>query len=181
MIKEFIQPSIFDTQLKNAINQTLEYLIGKLGGKIILDIGQPNQLSILIKDKLQVGVTNTSGDLDETLICVDQIYSDIIFSHTIEHIFNPLLCLENIKKLMDEKTNLFIILPSRPKFLQTACHFHEIDNYRMTKLIERAGMQIVSFETMRMKREWWWYFTGIRPMIRYFVEKNAYYHIRLKK
>jgi hypothetical protein len=162
------------------IAEILEYLLQKGLTGTVLDIGQRSPLTDNIADKFNVLICNTAGDLDEAFTFPDYRYDSIIYSHTIEHQFSPLHTLVKLKMAMQPHTRLFIILPSRTKLLWTLEHYHEIDRYRMQMLIERAGLQIVSYERRKRSRRWYSYLTGIRPFMRLFLEYNAYYEIKLK-
>ena len=144
----------------------------------ILDVGRYSQST---KEMGQVFgyIDNTAGDLDIPFIIPKPYYRYIIYSHTIEHQYNPLFTLLELRKVMDRHTRLFIMLPERSKLLWINGHFHEIDKYRMGLLIKRAGMQIVSYKRIRCRQRWWFYLTGIRPLIRLFNEYNAYYLIQI--
>ncbi len=174
-------------------NQSEKQIIDYLKRKIneypvfVLDIGQKSQLTEAIINNLRpLFLHNTFGDLDDVAIIADNggkewvnNYDYIIYSHTIEHQFNPLNTLELIKMKMSKDSKLFIILPSRPKFLWTKNHYHEIDNYRMKLLIERAGMRIISTERHKVWRKNIYQYWGIRPFLRLFFEYSRYYEIML--
>ena len=167
-------------ELFGHIRQTLDFLKGKLKGTI-LDVGQPSPLTEAIIMNFPVQVTNTVGDLDEEFT-VDHIgywpFNFIIYSHTIEHQFNPLNTLLGLKYRMNDNTVMFIMLPSRGKLLWTKGHFHEIDHYRMQALLDRAGLKIVAYERRKHWRRWYSYLTGIRPLLRLLFEYNAYYTVK---
>ena len=164
---------------KKHINDTINYLNGKLNKGLILDVGQKSPLTNAIESHFGNMVFNTTGDLDESLHIPKHKYTNIIYSHTIEHQFNPLHTLLMIKKFMNADTKLFIMLPSRGKLLWCSGHFHEIDHYRMKLLIKRAGLKITDYQRKKYWRDWWFYFTGIKSFLRLFFEYNAYYIITL--
>ncbi len=176
-------------QYENANKVTLQYLKNRVGiNDQVLDIGRLSPLTEEIKKNILTGkgeIFNTDGDLDIDFFIpesknANKKFDIIIFSHTIEHLFNPLYSLLRIKEVMDENSKLYVILPQRPKFLWTKGHFHEIDDYRMKLLIERAELDIVSIENKRYCRAFYEYFKGIRPFFRMFLEKNGYYELKLK-
>ena len=192
MIPELSRDPFVETeQTRNVISTTLEYLSRKLtweGDVFLLDVGRTSPLTVAVNEAFDIKVYNTSGDLDEVFYIpienfnayCDWIYYDyILYSHTIEHQFNPLHTLLELKKVMNAETKMFIILPCKPKFLWWEGHFHEIDNYRMKLLLKRAGLNIVSYERHRVWRNWKFYFTGIRPLLRLFCEYNDYYEVKL--
>jgi 2-polyprenyl-3-methyl-5-hydroxy-6-metoxy-1,4-benzoquinol methylase len=144
----------------------------------ILDIGQKSPLSEAIEKSLNVKIDNTSGDLDFSFTAPKKQYDAIIYSHTIEHQFNPLYTLVEIYKLLKDDGVLFIMLPERGKILWDKGHYHEIDNYRFKELVERAGFKIIKKENHRPWRAPFFYLTGLRPFLRLFLEFNANYTLK---
>lgn len=180
MIPELAKTPWFDTyQLKRGNTDTVNYLRRKgLSGSII-DIGQRSPLTEAIEKEMNTGaIATTSGDLDIMPFNHRVTFDYIIYSHTIEHQFNPLHTLLELRKVMHDQTRMFIILPQRGKLLWDKGHFHEIDDYRMRLLLKRAGYEILSYERIKARRTWWFYFTGLRPLLRLFFEYNAYYEVR---
>jgi hypothetical protein len=190
MIEELTKYPYYDTeQNRNVQRTTLEYLYRRmyLGPYTIIDIGQRSPLTDAVEREFGSMIWNTLGDLDERFGLSSYppasrcpIYY-ILYSHTIEHQFNPLFTILELKKYMIAETRMFIILPRRGKLLWWKGHYHEIDDYRMRLLLRRAGLDIVSFERHKVWREWWFYLTGIRPLLRLFCEYNAYYEVKINE
>jgi 2-polyprenyl-3-methyl-5-hydroxy-6-metoxy-1,4-benzoquinol methylase len=184
MIPELAQsPYQVTPQLEDAMGTTVKYLTRKVKPHSkILDVGQKNPLTELLSEgELKLSIDNTEGDLDVFTITDDTKYDYILYSHTIEHQFNPLHTLLELKKVMKEDTLMFIILPRRGKLLWCRGHFHEIDDYRMRLLLDRAGLDIVTLELHKAWRPWYFYLTGFKPILRLFLEYNAYYEVRLTR
>ena len=180
LIEELSRDPFVETdQTLNVIDTTMKYLVrkSKYDGTM-LDIGRESPLTKRVRAIYDV--TNTSGDLDTITFSSDIKYDYILYSHTIEHQFNPLHTLLELRKVMSEESVMYIILPNKPKFLWWEGHFHEIDNYRMTLLLKRAGYEIISYERHRAWRNWKFYLKGIRPLLRVFLEFNAYYEVKIK-
>lgn len=182
MIPEFTASPYYQThQSLNVIETTIDYLRRKAPRGVMLDIGRRSPLTYRIEAALKIKCVNTHGDLDLIFDCDEKRqFASILYSHTIEHQFNPLNTLMELKRYMSSGQPLFILLPSRTKMLWCRNHFHEIDHYRMQLLLQRAGMQITSYERHKVWRQWWYYLTGVRPFLRLFLEFNAYYEVRLK-
>lgn len=164
-------------QVRNHYDETLRFLRGRVNSnQSIIDIGQRSPLTDIMEADLNIKITNTTGDLDQGFEFESTDPADvIIYSHTIEHQFNPLYTLLRIKEKMQPDGVLYIMLPSRGRLLWTAGHFHEIDHYRMGLLIKRAGLKIVGYERRKHWRGIRDYFTGFRMMLRAIFEYNAYY------
>ena len=176
-------PFISTEQTENVIDTTLNYFCRKLRpcweGALMLDIGRESPLTRAVREQFWSVISNTEGDLDVIELQGNKTYDYILYSHTIEHQFNPLHTLLELKKVMSADTVMFIILPNKPKFLWWEGHYHEIDRYRMGLLLKRAGLRIISYERHRARRKWSFYLTGIRPFIRLFCEYNDYYEVKL--
>lgn len=82
-----------------------------------------------------------------------------------------------IKKYMKHDALMYIIIPQRPKFLWAKHHFHEIDNYRMNLLIQRAGFKILKKKSYMIKRSLRFHLSGIRPFLWLFFDKHTIYKL----
>lgn len=145
--------------------------IGGLG--YTLDIGERNTLTERLEAAFKISIDSTYKDLDEEFICPGVNYDTVIFSHVIEHLFNPLFCLENIKKVMKPDGILVIACPIKPHFITWGKgHFHEMDDYRFEKLLDRAGFEIIAWEKFHNLRSWR-SFIGFRPILRQFFRSQT--------
>jgi hypothetical protein len=168
-----------DLKTKLRHRYTLKYLKNKIKSTdTILDIGQRNPLTDKLQSLVYCKIDNTSGALDTYFSNPSTIYDVIIYSHTIEHQYNPLNTLIQIKEVMDLNTRMFIFLPRRTKILWTKYHYHEIDDYRMRLLIDRAGLKIVSSKLFKTWRNPLTYLKGFRMMLRLFLEFDVVYEIK---
>ena len=166
-----------------AANKTTDKHIKKIVGffcsnvsknAIILDIGDNNPLADRLRE-LGYRVHNTDGDLDIDFEFELLDYDVILYSHTIEHQFNPLYTLLRLKPYVNL---MYIATPDRGKLLWCKNHFHEIDSYRMKKLVERAGLKIIEIYRYKHWRYWKEYFKiGIRPILRLIFERYAIYTV----
>ena len=124
------------------------YLKGKLHGNV-LDIGERNPLTVLMEEANGISIDSTEGDLDTFGASFGDdraLYHSVVFSHVIEHLFNPLNALWRIQDFMVNDGVLYIIAPIKPYWITPKkCHFHEMDEYRFRKLIERAGFKITDW------------------------------------
>lgn len=165
----------YQTQLIN--KQQVDYLKGKIRADMsMLDVGGRNPLTDLMEKEFHVKPDNTSGDLDISFATPKDEYDVIIYSHVIEHQFNPLFTLLELKKHMKDTARMYIFLPNKPKFLWYKGHYHEIDRHRMGLLLKRAGLNIRSIARQRLKKPLKDRI-GIRPFIRIFWEFNMIYEV----
>lgn len=144
----------------------------------ILDIGRQNPFTLFMQNTLKTKIDNTEGDLDTSFYIPEKKYDIIIYSHTIEHQFNPLHTLLETKKYMKHDALMFIIVPQRPKFLWTKHHFHEIDDHRMNLLVKRAGYEILDKQIIRVRRSLKFHLSGIRPFLRLFINNQMIYKLK---
>jgi len=183
MIKEFSKPqTLVTTQTRCHFKNMLRYLHGKINvNSKVLDVGNHNLLTKKIKEYFKIPIYNTEGDLDNDFILPKVDYDFIIFSHTLEHLFNPLHTLNYLKCVMTPKTLMIIAIPYRPCWLRDKGHFHEMDEYLFKYLMKRAGLRIVDRKKYKIWRKWWFYFTGIRPLLRLLFEYNIIYTVKINK
>ena len=184
MITEFAKTKQYihkaNPQAMSGNRKTIKYLKRKnveFGGRL-LDIGQASPLTSMISKNFSVWIDNTIGDLDGDFKTPGGCYDFVVFSHTLEHIFDPVHCLLEIKKVMGSCADMFIFLPRRGKLLWTPNHYHEIDHYRFKMLMKRTGFEIISWEHHKAWRAPLQYFTGIRSFLRLFREFNIAYHVK---
>jgi hypothetical protein len=165
------------------VRDVIRYLKRKIIKKgFMLDIGDKSPLTIAVEESFKdLIIHNTFNDLDTDFghyCTVDYV----LYSHTIEHQFNPLYTLLRLhNEVMHKDSVMFIILPCRGKLLWDRGHYHEIDHYRMRLLLKRAGYEIISYELHKGWRPWSFYLTGVRPFFRMFFEFNAYYEVKKKQ
>ena len=143
----------------------------------IADMGDRNPLIEFLEEHLHFSTTAIDGidfDKDE----IDGQYGTIFCFAILEHLFNPLFALENMKKALIPDGILYLATPGRPHFLWTEHHFHEIDDKRIEWLFDRAGFQIVKSRKAYLRRRLREHLTGIRPLIRYFHKSMRLYKLK---
>lgn len=117
--------------------------IGGLRGNV-LDIGSRNFFTEILEKKYNVEIDSTDCDLDECLVSPKTNYDFVHYNNVIEHQFNPLFTLLEIKKILNSDGILILGCPLKPKWITSAkCHFHEFDEYAYQELIKRAGFKEV--------------------------------------
>ncbi len=180
LAKSLVEYSKADQSRVGQNRKTVEYLKRKLINRnsLILDVGHATQLTKDIEAAFNGRVDNTAGDLDGNFEIPAPGYNVIVFSHTLEHIFDPVHCLLRLREVLKSDGRLFVVLPRRGKLLWTKNHYHEIDHYRFKLLMKRAGFNVVDWEHSKPWRPLWQYFTGLRPFFRLFREFNITYQCR---
>lgn len=108
----------------------------------------------------------------ETIFCLD----------ILEHLTNPQFFLENITRNMKHGTDLYLSVPGRMKVLWGERHFHEIDPARLKKwLLSPLGLKVIRQSKIQTYHPVSFYFTGIRPVLRFFFNHTHVYQIRKEK
>lgn len=109
----------------------------------------------------------------------------VLCSHVIEHVYNPNILLFAMKSIIPKDSQIFIMYPRTPRFLWNNTHFHEFSRKALLSLVDYSGYEVVAYETHRGWHNWYFYFTGFRPFIRFWCtvfnwHNNEYYLLRLK-
>ena len=147
-----------------------------------LDVGPRSPLTEAIEKRMEWQIDNTTGDLDvEFMPDHEHPYYDIItYSHTIEHQFNPLYTLFELKRYLVPGGRIYVALPQRGKLLWVNHHYHEIDDYRIRLLFKRAGLKVMDRNVSILgPRPWYHYVRGFRAFARLFFEKNVIYKLKI--
>lgn len=147
----------------------------------ILDLGVPNPLSGLMKEK-GYEVFNTGGeDLDEQYSALQQYPVNAVTAFEIlEHLLNPYSVLKNLpgtKLLATVPLSLWFAEPFRNENNIRAQHFHEFEDWQFDWLLDKSGWEI-------KYREKWTHPSrkiGIRPLLRRFTPRYYAIYAERKK
>jgi len=182
MIKEFAKGREFDYSVKTKQNierrrWLVDFFFDRLYGQV-LNIGDENPLCDDLVKAYNLEIEYTYGDdLDVDWIGDNEYFDIVLYLDVMEHQFNPLFTMMEVKKVLKKNGTAYIGLPRRPHFLWSDEHFHEIDEQRFKFLMDRAGFYVVGEWEYKYKREWWQYLTGVRMFLRSFFEKGVVYQV----
>lgn len=140
----------------------------------LLDIGGANVLGMKLARDFNLEYETTNEDLDYT-VDANGKYDTIFIFEVLEHLMNPLLCLNNVKKYCKENTQIFISVPRQQHLFWNQYHFHEFDKKRFEYLIEKAGLKIIGSSSFIARFDWLFYITGIRPILRLLFFKPKHF------
>ena len=144
-----------------------------------LDIGDRTSFTLELEKVFGCVFKNTNIDLDTDRIKGE--YDVITAFEIIEHLYNPLHCLEQIRKALIANGRLYLSTPlGKPFFLWAPGHFHEIHRERLYSLFKRAQFRIIRQNTFRIHPAYF-YLTGFRPLLRGIFEKVQIYELRIDK
>ena len=135
-----------------------------------LDIGDRTPFTDQLEYVFNCSFENTTFDLDEGKL--EGEYDIVTAFEIIEHLFNPLHLLTEIAGILKDGGKLYLSTPKgKPYFLWSEDHFHEMNEKSILALIERAGFRVIRKEEIRIY-PFKFYFTGIRPLLRFIFEKH---------
>ena len=144
-----------------------EYNFGK-----VLDIGEINYVSKKLSQHYNIEIDQTNIDLDVGTL--EGQYDTIFCFEVIEHLFNPLHLLLQMKNILKPNGNIFLSTPKRrPHFMWYKYHFHEFSKTELNNLFLRADMKIIKKEYKMTGRPIINYFKGVRPLLRLFIERKC--------
>ena len=143
----------------------------------VADIGERNPLIKFLENELKIDAVSI-GEVDLDYQPIEGRYGTIFCFAVIEHLFNPLYALENMKRTLSSDGYIYISTPHRPHFLWAEYHFHEIDRRRIKWLFERAGLSILNYERYALRDRWSKHLRGVRPLLRYFHKSMGLYKLR---
>ena len=144
-----------------------------------LDIGDRTSFTLELEKVFGCVFKNTNIDLDTDRIKGE--YDVITAFEIIEHLYNPLHCLEQIRKALIANGRLYLSTPlGKPYLLWAPGHFHEIHRERLYSLFKRAQFRIIRQNTFRIHPAYF-YLTGFRPLLRGIFEKVQIYELRIDK
>ncbi|MEI8185557.1 MAG: methyltransferase domain-containing protein [Chlorobiaceae bacterium] len=141
-----------------------------------LDLGDRTPFTASLEQLFSCPFENTTVDLD--LEPLKGSYCVITAFEVLEHLFNPLHALLEIKRhLKGDGALLFVSMPLRkPLFLASPDHFHEMSRQSALSLFSRAGFRVVRSDEFRI-RSMLFYLTGLKPLLRAMFEKVQIYEL----
>jgi len=118
----------------------------------VLDIGPPNYVGERLFKMYGWEYHWTEGDLSrEWKPSHDLKYKTVICFEVLEHLINPGICLDNIKKHCVKDASIFVSVPRRGLFdwqgsnmkFTSDLHFHEFDKKRIQCLWDECGYEVL--------------------------------------
>jgi hypothetical protein len=164
---------------KVRLKKTIKFMEDlKIASGSFLDVAGPSILGEKMAGHYRARYYHTNGDLDTVKWTPEFITVDVVLMmEVLEHLLNPLLFLRKLKERATF-TSMVVTFPSRPSWLWTPIHFHEMRRDRFEYLCKLAGYEIIAWKTGRVPEKWYNKFRGIRPFFRYFV--NHHYMALIK-
>jgi SAM-dependent methyltransferase len=179
-INPFSDPNItgWNAVATARIAATLEFLEANRPQIIgrVLDIGGDSPMSRAIASRFPVELVHTPPDLDLDLHSLDGEWDQIFSFEVIEHLGSPLRHLLEMKAHLKPGGSIWLSTPLvvnrlRPTHaFRSKHHVFEMDWVQLDFLIEKANLRVTRYKICRYLPVWK-YFTGIRPVIRFFTDR----------
>ena len=134
-----------------------------------LDIGERSDFTERLENIYNIQFDSTHVDLDVEPL--DGKYDIITSFEVLEHLFNPLFNLLEIKKVMSNNAVLYISTPLyKPRIIKSPNHFHEMSEDELMNLIKRANLKIKKKKIIKVRPSLH-YLSGVRPLLRAMYER----------
>jgi hypothetical protein len=141
-----------------------------------LDLGDRTPFTATLEQLFNCSFESTAADLD--LASLDGSFGVITAFEVLEHLYNPLHALVEVKRLLiGNSARLYVSMPLRkPLCLASPDHFHEMSRQSALSLFTRAGFKVIRSEEFRI-RPLLFYLTGLKPLMRAVFEKVQIYEL----
>jgi len=157
--------------LKNRIEETIDFI--KPYGEIA-DCGENNPMKEAIEKHFNCIIDSIDWNFNENT-SISKKYDTILCFEVIEHVMNPLLFLEQLKKLLKKDGIIYLSTPYQfPQILKAIHHYHEIPTDRLMWLFSAAKLKIIESGKLTIAGNWYNHINGIRPFLRYFQKTRIY-------
>ena len=128
----------------------------------------------LIENHFKCSIDSIDWDFNENTNITNK-YDTILCFEVLEHVMNPLLFLEQLKKLLKKYGIIYMSTPYQfPQILKAIHHYHEIPTDRLIWLFNAANLKIVESGKLTIAGNWYNHINGIRPIMRYFQKTRIY-------
>lgn len=165
--KEDLYPKKFPNSFLNRVKETKEFLDDIEFPAC--DCGENNPM----KEMINPNITSINVDFDRDKFPGQ--WKTITCFEVLEHLYNPLFFLENLKKALLPGGYIYLSTPYQfPQFLKAVHHFHEIPTDRLMWLFNEAGLKIVKEGKVTIAGNWYNHIRGFRPLLRYFQKTRIY-------
>jgi len=154
-----------------------------LPARVGLDIGDRTPATAMLEAHFGCRFDTTSVDLDTEQLDVAARYPVVTAFEVIEHLYNPLHLLLQVRDALDPapSSRLFLSTPAwKPGFLQSPDHFHEMPKRSLDALVARAGFEVVRSAEFGIRSPLFC-LKGVRPLLRCIFEKIRIYELAARR
>lgn len=172
--KHELFPDKLPNSFLNRVNETISYLDNENISGNIADIGEKNPMCIAIEKHFNITIDSVNFDFNYSFNMKKE-YDVILCFEVLEHLFNPLLFLEQLKGMLTKGGVIYLSTPyQKPQILKAIHHYHEIPSDRIEWLFNAAKLNIKSVKNITIAGNWHDHIYGIRPILRYFQKTRMY-------
>ena len=131
-------------------------------------------MCIAIKNHFNIKIDSINTDFNYPFKTIKKY--DVIFClEILEHLFNPLLFLEQLKNILTDNGYIYLSTPYQyPQILKAIHHYHEIPTDRINWLFDAAKLNIVNINNITIAGNWYNHINGIKPLLRYFQKTRMF-------
>jgi SAM-dependent methyltransferase len=167
-------PDKLPNSFLNRAKETIRFInpVGK-----IADCGEDNPLKHMIQDYFELEITSLDWNFNEPLRVAKNVvkYDTILALEVLEHLFNPLVFLNSLKRLLTDDGTIYLSTPCQwPQIIKAIHHYHEIPTDRLMWLFDEAELKIIRKGKTTIAGSWYNHIYGIRPILRYFQKTRIY-------
>jgi hypothetical protein len=159
---------------RNRIRRTITWINPSDMIGSVCDCGETNPLKEEIEKHFDIKLDSKDWDFNKS-IGKQSKYNTILAFEVLEHIYNPLVFLNQIKGLLKSDGVIYLSTPRVfPQWLRSEYHFHEIPTDRLKWLFDEAGLKVVEEGKISLRGDWYHYLWGFRPFLRGFWRTRIY-------
>lgn len=169
-------PEVWPNNLLNRIGDTLDYLETQNISGRVADCGEDNPMKQAIVAYFDIDIHSLDWDFNWEYPHNYVGHYDVIFCfEVLEHLFNPLLFLRELRGLLSEGGVIYLSTPRQwPQYLSAVHHYHEIPTDRLMWLFDAAGLTVDEVTKVTIAGNWYDHLHGVRPMLRYFQKTRLF-------
>lgn len=172
--------SPFNKNFTNRMQKTAKFMNEADVPKPIYDLGTKNPLREHLRKFFEIHEFPDNLDYDFDKLGEEKTIGTICCFEILEHLFNPLFHLIEMKRAIRDDGRIYISVPFQYKYLWDFRHYHEIDNMRLGWLFDKAGLEVVRRIRIPMRNQWYKHIVGFRPIIRYFTSHTRLFELKKK-
>lgn len=161
----------YPNSFTNRVKETIKF-INPTGA--VADCGENNPMKESIEKYFNIKITSLDWNFNEKHSITEK-YDTILCFEVLEHVFNPLLFLEELKRILNPGGKIYISTPYQyPQFLKAIHHYHEIPKDRLMWLFTEANLHVVTAGKVTIAGNWYNHILGFRPILRYFQKSRIF-------
>lgn len=165
--------------VRNRIRKTIAWIDPKDLNSNMADCGERNPLVAELEKSCGMQIKSLNWNFNDYFYSFNE-YDTVFAFEVLEHIYNPLVFLKTIKRLVKKDGCIYLSTPRTwPQWLMIQFHYHEIPTSRLMDLFEEAGLEVVKRGKISLRGDWYHYIYGIRPFLRGFW-KTRIYKLKIK-